>query len=294
MSLRKKLRGTGVAIVTPFSNGEVDYEALGRLIEFTLDRGATYIVSLGTTGEVPVLSEKEKEEITNFTVKKIGGRAPCVIGIGGYNTGDILNTFEHRDLSAFDAILSTSPYYSKPSQEGIYRHYKTLAEHAPKPIILYNVPGRTGRNIEASTTLRLAGDCEMIGGIKEASGNMVQCMHILQHKPDDFLFVSGDDHIAMPLIACGSDGVISVIANAFPKEFSNLISLSLEYKFDEAQKLQNRFLDVIDLLFVENNPAGIKCFLSELGLIKNELRLPNAPLSDVYKQKVQAFLKGYK
>lgn len=294
MSLRKKLRGTGVAIVTPFSNQEVDYEALGKLIDFVLARGANYIVSLGTTGEVPVLSKKEKEEVTNFTVKKIAGRTPCVIGIGGYNTREILDTFEERDLSAFDAILSTSPYYSKPSQEGIYQHYKAIAQHAPRPVILYNVPGRTGRNVDASTVIRLANDFEKIAGVKEASGNMVQCMHILQHRPDDFLVVSGDDHIALPLIACGSDGVISVIANCFPAEFSELITRSLDFKFEEAQQLQYKLLDAIDLLFVENNPAGVKCFLSEKGLIKNELRLPNAPVSATYHQKIKSFLEHFK
>lgn len=294
MSLRKKLRGTGVAIVTPFRNQEIDYEALGKLIDYILANGVNYIVSLGTTGEVPVLSKKEKEEVTNFTVKKINGRVPCVIGIGGYNTKEILDTFENRDLSAFDAILSTSPYYSKPSQEGIYQHYKAIAQHAPKPVILYNVPGRTGKNVEASTVIRLAKDFEKIAGIKEASGNMGQCMHILQNKPDDFLVVSGDDHIALPLIACGSDGVISVIANCFPKEFSELISLSLNFKFEEAQRLQYKLLDAIDLLFVENNPSGIKCFLAEKGIIKNELRLPNAPISEVYHQKIKLFLENLK
>lgn len=294
MSLRDKLRGTGVAIVTPFKNHEVDYEALERLINHLIANGVEHIVSMGTTGEVPTLTKDEKKKIAAFTIEKVNGRVPCVIGIGGYNTREVIETIHTIGVEPFDAILSTSPYYNKPSQEGIYQHYKAIAESSPKPVILYNVPGRTGKNIEAQTTLRLAYDCKQIAGIKEASGNMVQGMHILRKRPDDFLFVSGDDHIALPLIACGGDGVISVIANGFPKDFSDLIRASLSYDFKKAQQLQYKLLEAIDLLFVENNPAGIKCFLSEMGFINNELRLPNVPLSDVYKQKVKDFLKNYR
>lgn len=294
MSLRDKLRGTGVAIVTPFKNHEVDYEALERLINHLIANDVEHIVSMGTTGEVPTLTKDEKKKIAAFTIEKVNGRVPCVIGIGGYNTKEVIETIHSIGVEPFDAILSTSPYYNKPSQEGIYQHYKAIAESSPKPVILYNVPGRTGKNIEAQTTLRLAYDCKQIAGIKEASGNMVQGMHILRKRPDDFLFVSGDDHIALPLIACGGDGVISVIANGFPKDFSDLIRASLAYDFKKAQQLQYKLLEAIDLLFVENNPAGIKCFLAEMGFINNELRLPNVPLSDVYKQKVKDFLKNYR
>lgn len=293
MSLRDKLKGTGVAIVTPFQNHEVDYEALAGLIEHLIGNGVNYIVSMGTTGEVPTLTKDEKRKIAAFTVEKVNGRVPSVIGIGGYNTKEVIETMNEIGVEPFDAILSTSPYYNKPSQEGIYQHYKAIAENSSKPIILYNVPGRTGKNIEAQTTLRLANDFEQIAGIKEASGNMVQGMHILRKKPDDFLFVSGDDHIALPLIACGGDGVISVIANSFPRDFSDLIRAALNADFKKAQRLQYKLLEAIDLLFVENNPAGVKCFLAEMGLIKNELRLPNVPISQNYHQKIKAFMDHY-
>lgn len=293
MSLRDKLKGTGVAIVTPFQNYEVDYGALGALIDHLIANGVNYIVSMGTTGEVPTLTKDEKRKIAAFTIEKINGRVPAVIGIGGYNTREVIETMNEIGVEPFAAILSTSPYYNKPSQEGIYQHYKAIAQNASKPIILYNVPGRTGKNIEAQTTLRLANDFKQIAGIKEASGNMVQAMHILRKRPEDFLFVSGDDHIALPLIACGGDGVISVIANGFPRDFSDLIQAALNADFKKAQQLQYKLLEAIDLLFVENNPAGVKCFLSEMGLIKNELRLPNVPISQNYHEKIKAFMDHY-
>ncbi len=293
MSLREKLKGTGVAIVTPFKNHEVDFEALGRLIDHLVSNGIEYIVSMGTTGEVPTLTKDEKRKIAAFTIEKVNSRVPCVIGIGGYNTKEVIETINDLDVEPFDAILSTSPYYNKPSQEGIYQHYKAISENSPKPVVIYNVPGRTGKNITAETTLRLAYDCEKIAGIKEASGDMVQGMHILRKRPDSFLFVSGDDHIALPLIACGGDGVISVIANSHPKDFSDLIRAALQYDFKKAQQLQYKLLEAIDLLFVENNPAGVKCFLAEMGLIKNELRLPNVPISESFHQKIKVFMKNY-
>lgn len=282
-----------MAIVTPFKNHEVDFEALGRLIDHLVSNGIEYIVSMGTTGEVPTLTKDEKRKIAAFTIEKVNGRVPCVIGIGGYNTKEVIETINDLDVEPFDAILSTSPYYNKPSQEGIYQHYKAISENSPKPVVIYNVPGRTGKNITAETTLRLAYDCEKIAGIKEASGDMVQGMHILRKRPDSFLFVSGDDHIALPLIACGGDGVISVIANSHPKDFSDLIRAALQYDFKKAQQLQYKLLEAIDLLFVENNPAGVKCFLAEMGLIKNELRLPNVPISESFHQKIKVFMKNY-
>ncbi|MCO6497371.1 MAG: 4-hydroxy-tetrahydrodipicolinate synthase [Chitinophagaceae bacterium] len=291
MNLRQQLRGTGTAIVTPFNNHDVDYDALEALIEFNITNGVEYIVTLGTTGETPTLSKQEKKQVSKFTVEKVKGRVPVVIGIGGNNTAELVDQLTNDDLSAFDAILSVSPYYNKPSQQGIYEHYKTLAQHSPKPIILYNVPGRTGSNISAETTLRLAHDFEKIAGIKEASGNMGQCIHILANRSDDFLFVSGDDMIALPLIACGSDGVISVISNCFPKEFSDLIRLAIKNEMWEAQKLQYRLADAIDMLFAENNPAGVKCFLAEMGYIKNEFRLPVVPVSEQLHNKIRNFLK---
>jgi 4-hydroxy-tetrahydrodipicolinate synthase len=290
-SLINKLTGTGVAIVTPFKkNQDVDFDALDRMINFIIDNGVEYIVTLGTTGETPTLTKKEQREIVDFTAKKINDRVPLVLGIGGNNTREVIDHFSNFSLEKITAILSSSPNYNKPSQEGIFQHYKTIAEASPLPIILYNVPGRTGSNITAETTLRLAKECENIKGIKEASGNMIQCMHILKNMPEDFLFVSGDDHISLPLVACGSKGVISVVANCFPKDFSELIRLSLKNEFEKAAQLHLKLLPAYDLLFVENNPAGVKAFLYELKLIENELRLPLVPLSASYHQKVKDFL----
>lgn len=293
MSLRNQLRGTGVAIVTPFKkNSEVDYDALENLINHIISNGVEYIVSLGTTGETPTLSKKEKQEIVNFTIEKINGRTPVVVGIGGNNTKEVIEHLADFPLEKVSAILSNSPYYNKPSQEGIFQHYKALSEASPKPVILYNVPGRTGSNISAETTVRLAKECKNVGGIKEASGNVVQCMHILKNKPDDFLVVSGDDHIALPLIACGADGVISVAANCFPMDFSDMVRFSLKNDFEKAQKLNHKLLEGYDLLFVENNPAGVKAFLHEMKLIENALRLPLVPLSAVFHQKVKEVVQS--
>ena len=292
MSLKKILRGTGVAIITPFtSKKEVDYDALEKLINFDIDNGVNYIVSLGTTGETPTLSKDEKKSIVDFTISKINGRVPVVVGVGGNNTQNIIESMQDVPADKVTAILSNSPYYNKPSQEGIFQHYKMIGEYAPLPVILYNVPGRTGSNISAETTLRLANECKNIQGIKEASGNMVQCMHILKDRPDDFLVVSGDDHVTLPLIACGMDGVISVAANCFPKDFSALVNAALENNFAKACKFQYKLLDGMDLLFAENNPAGVKAFLAEMGIIQNALRLPLVPLSNHLHEKVKSFLK---
>lgn len=291
MSLINKLSGTGVAIITPLKkNKEVDFDALEKMIDFIIDNRVEYIVTLGTTGETPTLSNKEQREIVDFTAKKINDRVPLVLGIGGNNTQNVIDHFSNFSLEKITAILSSSPNYNKPSQEGIFQHYKAISEASPLPVILYNVPGRTGSNITSETTLRLAKECEKIQGIKEASGNMIQCMHILKNKPADFLFVSGDDHISLPLVACGSKGVISVVANCFPKDFSEMMRLALKNEFEKAQQLHYKLLPAYDLLFVENNPAGVKAFLSELKLIENELRLPLVPLSAPFHQKVKDFL----
>jgi 4-hydroxy-tetrahydrodipicolinate synthase len=291
MSLRNELQGTGVALVTPFkTNAEVDYDALGKLIDFDIDNGVEYVITLGTTGETPTLSKQEKLDIVNFTYEKVNGRVPVVVGIGGNSTKEVMENLMSFPLSKAIAVLSASPYYNKPSQEGIYQHYKALASVSPKPVILYNVPGRTGSNVTAETTLRLSKE-KNIAGMKEASGNMVQCMHILRDRPDDFLLVSGDDHVAMPLIACGMDGVISVAANCFPKDFSEMIRQSLKGNFAAARPLHYKCLEGNDLLFAENNPAGVKAFLYELGIIENILRLPVVPLSDAIHEKVKAYLK---
>jgi 4-hydroxy-tetrahydrodipicolinate synthase len=293
MSLRDTLKGTGVAMVTPFKkNFEVDYDALGKLIEFIIAGGVEYVVSLGTTGETPTLSKEEKLDVLQYTYEQVNGRVPVVVGIGGNNTQELLSDLEKFPLEKATAVLSASPYYNKPSQEGLYLHYKALAAASPKPVLLYNVPGRTGRNINASTTLRLA-EVENIAGIKEASGDLSQCMQILKDKPADFLVVSGDDNLALPQMACGMDGVISVAANCFPKNFSDMIRFCLGGDYKSARTLQYKMLEGYDLLFAENNPAGVKAFLAELGVIENYLRLPVTPLSEGLHQKVKQYLKDF-
>jgi 4-hydroxy-tetrahydrodipicolinate synthase len=291
MSLSKYLRGTGVAIVTPFkANKEVDFDALSRVIDFVIGGGVEYIVSIGTTGESPVISKEEKLQIVKYTYEKINNRVPVVVGIGGNNTRELVNELEKFPLEKATAVLSASPYYSKPSQEGLFEHYKTLAAASPKPILLYNVPGRTGRNLNAATVLRLAREVKNIGGLKEAGGDMMQCMQILKDKPADFLVVSGDDALAMPQLACGMEGVISVAANCFPKEFSEMVRLSLAFNFTAARILNDRLLEAYDLLFLENNPAGAKAFMAQMGLIENQLRLPVTPVSTDLYSKIKTYL----
>ena len=292
MSLRTQLKGTGVAIITPFkATMEVDFEALGKLIDFIIEGGIEYIVTLGTTGETPTLDTEEQFDIINYTVEKVHDRVPVVVGIGGNNTKEVMENLQSYPLEKAAAVLCASPNYNKPSQEGIFQHYKNLAAASPRPVVLYNVPGRTGSNMTAETTLRLAKEVDNIAGIKEASGNMVQCMHILRDRPEDFLVVSGDDHLTMPLIACGMDGVISVAANCFPNDFSDMVRYSLQGDFASARPLHYKCLEGNDLLFAENNPAGVKAFLYELGIIENVLRLPLVPLSDAVHEKVKAYLK---
>ncbi|MEO6719743.1 MAG: 4-hydroxy-tetrahydrodipicolinate synthase [Ferruginibacter sp.] len=292
MNLREQLKGTGVAIVTPFKEDEsVDFNALQKLLDFTIENGVEYIVSLGTTGETPTLDKQEKLDIFNYTSDIINGRVPLVVGIGGNDTKEVIQSIQSFPLEKAVAVLSACPYYSKPSQEGIYQHYKAIAEASPKPIILYNVPGRTGRNMEASTTIRLANDIPNIGGIKEAGNNISQCIQILKDRPQEFLVVSGDDDLVLPELACGIDGVISVAANCFPKEFSDMVRAGLKYDFRLAKSLNDPLLEVYNLLFTENNPAGVKGFLSELGLIQNVLRLPVTPLSTPVQERVREYLQ---
>jgi len=294
MSLRDTLKGTGVALVTPFNQKqEVDFEALGKVIEFVLHGGVEYLVVLGTTGETPTLEKSEKIDIVNYTYEKAGNTVPVVVGMGGNNTRQIANNLETFPLQKAAAILSASPYYNKPSQQGIFEHYKLISEASPKPVILYNIPGRTGSNVAAETTIRLAGECDNISGIKEASGNMVQCMHILKNRPAEFLVTSGEDHLAIPSIAAGMDGVISVAANCFPKDYSEMIRKSLQNDFYAAKGYLYKLLEGFDLLFEENNPAGVKAFLAEMGLIENYLRLPLVPLSDKVHQKLKTYLKSF-
>ena len=290
MNLRKILRGTGVAIITPFAqNLSVDYAALGNVIDYNINNGVNYIVTLGTTGETPVLSADEKKEIILFTQKYIDGRVPMVIGMGGNNTASVIKDLQTYPLDGAVAVLSASPYYNKPSQEGIYEHYKAIAAASPKPVILYNVPGRTGRNMLASTTLRLA-KVDNIVGIKEAGNDIQQVIELLKSRPENFAVISGDDDLALPELACGIDGVISVVANAFPKEFTRMVNYGLENKFNEAVKINNQLLEVYKLLFIENNPSGVKAFLYEMKLIENTLRLPGVPLSNALQEEVKKYV----
>jgi 4-hydroxy-tetrahydrodipicolinate synthase len=291
MSLRDQLRGTGVALITAFqSDTSVDYPALEKVIDHVIAGGVEYVVTLGTTGETPTLSKEEKKQIALFTYEKVGGRVPVVVGIGGNNTAEVLHELESFPLEKAVAVLSASPSYSKPSQEGLFQHYKALAEASPKPLILYNVPGRTGRNLSAGTTIRLARQVKNIAGIKEASGDMSQCMEILRDKPGEFLVVSGDDALAMPQIACGMEGVISVAANAFPKEFSQMVRLALKEDFKAAKIVNDRLISAYELMFGENNPAGVKGAVAEMGLIGNYLRLPVVPLSEGLQVKWKEYL----
>jgi 4-hydroxy-tetrahydrodipicolinate synthase len=293
MSLTNVLRGTGVALVTPFQqDGSVDYAALDKLIDFVLAGGVEYLVTLGTTGETPTLDKAEKKAVANFTFDKVAGKVPVVIGIGGNNTKELLHDLESFPVERAVAVLSASPYYNKPSQEGLFEHYKALAAASAKPLILYNVPGRTGRNLNASTTIRLAKEVPNIAGIKEASGDMTQCMQILRDKPEGFLVVSGDDNLVLPQIACGMDGVISVAANCFPKDFSNMTRAALAGDYATARSLHYKLLQGYDLLFAENNPAGVKAFLAELNIIQNVLRLPCTPLSAGLHQQVKTYLQS--
>jgi 4-hydroxy-tetrahydrodipicolinate synthase len=280
-------------LITPFqSNTSIDYTALEKVIDFVIAGGVEYVVTLGTTGETPTLSKEEKKQIALFTYEKVAGRVPVVVGIGGNNTAELLQELASFPLDKAAAVLSASPYYSKPSQEGLFLHYKALAEASPKPLLLYNVPGRTGRNLSAATTIRLAHEVKNVAGIKEASGDMAQCMEILRDKPDDFLVVSGDDALAFPQIACGMEGVISVAANGFSREFSDMVRLALQGDLRGAKALNDRLIAGYDIMFAENNPAGIKGAMAEKGLIGNYVRLPVVPLSAGLQAKWKEYLAG--
>jgi len=292
MSIRNLLKGTGVAIVTPFKEDEsVDFDALASLINFQLERGIEYIVSLGTTGESPVLDNAEKKDIVAFTIETIKGRVPVVVGIGGNSTRSVVETLRHFPLQGATAVLSVAPYYNKPSQEGLFRHYQEVAAASPLPVIMYNVPGRTGRNMEATTTIRLAHEVKNIAGIKEAASSVQQCMQLLRDRPSDFLVVSGDDDLVLTEMAAGIDGVISVAANCFPDTFSSMVRAGLAGDFFKARQLNEPLMQAYHLLFAENNPAGVKAFLAEMGLIRNVLRLPLVPLSESLMKQVKAYLK---
>lgn len=286
--MKNRLKGLGVALVTPFKlTGEIDFENLKRLVDDIIDNGVDYVVALGTTSESPTLTEEEKQAVLATIVEAVNHRVPVVMGLGGPSTYDILRKFDKLDFTGVDAVLSVTPYYNRPSQEGLYEHYKLLAEHSPRPIILYNVGSRTSCNIEAETTLRLAADCSNIVGIKEASGQMGQIMKVAKHAPADFLVTSGDDALTLPLIAAGVQGVISVVANAFPKLMSEMVSYALSGDFASALQRHYELLDWTQMCFKEGNPAGIKACLSLQGKIDYNLRLPLTPVSDGLMQMMQ-------
>jgi 4-hydroxy-tetrahydrodipicolinate synthase len=282
-----KFRGTGVALVTPFhKDGSIDFKSFKKLIERIIDGKVDYLVPLGTTGESVTLSKDERCAVVDFVTEIADGRVPVVLGLGGNNTNEIINTLEDTNLDKVDAILSVSPYYNRPSQRGIFLHYRTIANASPVPVLLYNVPTRTGSNIDAETTLELAHEVKNIIGIKEASGSLEKVMKIVKDRPKDFLVISGDDVLTLPIIACGGDGVISVIANALPKEFSDLVRFALEGNFDKARKSQNRLLEITQSIYVDGNPAGVKGLLSAMNVCSEYLRLP---LVNVNKATVNRF-----
>ena len=286
------LKGMGVALITPFKQDEsVDYEALNRVVDHIVRNGADYVVALATTSESPTLTEDEKKQIIKVVVQRVNGRIPIVLGLGGNCTRSIVDKLKHDDFDGIDAILSVVPYYNKPSQEGLYQHYKAIAEATKLPIILYNVPGRTGTNMTAETTLRIARDFKNVVAVKEASGNIVQMDDIIKNKPANFDVISGDDGITFPLITLGAVGVISVIGNAFPKEFSKMVRLALNGDYNNALTIHHRFTELIELLFVDGNPAGAKSILNAMGYIENKLRLPLVPTRITTFEKIRLVLR---
>jgi len=291
MTVQHQLRGTGVALVTPFAkDGSVDFTALGKVIDHVIKGGIDYLITLGTTGETPTLSKDEKIAIIEFTFSYTAGRVPIIVGVGGNNTAEVISDLQKFPLTKALAVLSVSPFYNKPSQEGIYQHYKAVAAASPKPVILYNVPGRTGRNMSAATSIRLAIDCPNVVGLKEASGDMALCMDILREAPSNFVVISGDDLLALPQIACGMQGVISVAANAYPLEFSNMVRACLAGDFVKAKAMNDPLIEVYDIMFAENNPSGVKAFMHQMGLLENEVRLPLVPLSAPIYGRVKTYL----
>jgi 4-hydroxy-tetrahydrodipicolinate synthase len=291
--LAKDFRGTGVAIVTPFTKeGSIDWEALKRLIDFLSNGKVEYLVVMGTTGENVTISKEEKQEIFSYVARHNMAGLPLMAGIGGNNTAEVLDGLRHTDLSGYSAVLSVSPYYNKPNQQGIYHHYKLIGEHSPLPVIMYNVPGRTGMNVTAETTVRIANDCQNIIATKEASGNFDQIMHIIKHKPSGFEVISGDDAITLPMLSLGSIGVISVVANAYPAKFSEMVRLALAENYPAARELHYKFIDIISSLFEEGSPSGVKAYLSEMGVCGNYFRMPVYPVSDKLMSKIRHQMMG--
>lgn len=292
--MKSKFLGTGVALVTPFKTDlSIDHEALTKIVNFNIDNGTDYIVICGTTAESVTITKQEKQDVIETISKANKGRLPLVLGIGGNNTMQVIEEIKTTDLKGIDAILSVSPYYTKPTQEGVYQHFKSISEASPIPVILYNVPGRTSKNMEPETTLRLAKDFKNIIGIKEAGNNIVQYYKLLKDKPDDFLIISGDDDLALGVVLAGGAGVISVIGQAFPKDFSNMIRLGLKGESTEAFKIHYKLMDVIGYIFEENNPAGIKAVFKALNLCEDRVRLPLVSASGALNAKIIDFVKQY-
>ncbi|MCE2616531.1 MAG: 4-hydroxy-tetrahydrodipicolinate synthase [Phocaeicola sp.] len=290
--IQSKLRGMGVALITPFKeDGSVDYQALTRLVDYQVQNGTDFLCVLGTTAETPTLTKDEKTKITRMVIERINGRLPILLGVSSNCTQTVIDTLQHDDFTGVDAVLSVVPYYNKPSQEGIYQHYKAISESTDLPIVLYNVPGRTGVNMTADTTLRLANDFKNIVAVKEASGNITQMDDIIKNKPDTFNVISGDDAITFPLLTLGAVGVISVIGNAFPREFSKMVRLALAGDFEHALPIHHKFAELFKLLFVDGNPAGVKAMLNAMGLIENKLRLPLVPTRITTFEKMRAILE---
>lgn len=290
----KELIGMGVALVTPFNDDlSIDHKALANIVNYNIEKGTNYLVISGTTGESVTITKQEKQDIIKTINKTNNGRLPLVLGIGGNNTAAVIEEIKTTDLSGISAILSVSPYYSKPTQEGLYQHFKAISEASPIPIVLYNVPGRTSKNMEPSTTLRLARDFKNIVAVKEAGNNVQQYLELLKNKPEDFHIISGDDDLALGVVLAGGSGVISVIGQAFPEAFSNMIKFGLEDKKEEAYKLHYSLMDVIGFIFEENNPAGIKAVLSCLGLCEKNVRLPLVKATDTLSLKINDFVKNF-
>ncbi|MTK53215.1 4-hydroxy-tetrahydrodipicolinate synthase [Paludibacter sp.] len=290
---KSKLTGMGVALITPFkADDSIDFEALAKLVEHLIKNGTDYLVVCGTTAETATMTKQERDEVTRFVIRVNAGRLPIVLGVGGNNTQAVIDQLQNDDLSGVDAILSVTPYYNKPSQEGLYQHFKAIATASRLPIILYNVPGRTGVNMTADTTLRLANDFKNIVAIKEASGIFTQIDDIIKNKPENFVVISGDDGITFPLITLGAVGVISVIGNAFPYEFSRMVRLALNGQYDAAREIHYRFNELFKLLFVDGNPAGVKSILSVMGMIENKLRLPLVPTTITTFEKIRVVLNS--
>jgi 4-hydroxy-tetrahydrodipicolinate synthase len=276
----KRFKGTGVAIVTPFKNDlSIDFAALGRVIKHVIDGGVNYIVALGTTGESVTITKDEKKAVISYVAEAIDGHVPLVVGIGGNNTQEIINSIRQTKLTGVDGILSVAPYYNKPTQRGLFQHFKAIATCSPLPLIIYNVPGRTSCNVSADTCLELAHECDNIVAVKEASGDMTQIMKIIKGKPENFNVISGDDMLTIPIIAAGGTGVISVLGNAFPAQCTEIVSNALKNNFKTARETQFRFLEMIELLFIEGNPAGVKAMMNIMNLCNNTLRLPLVTVS---------------